>query len=105
MVVREAEVAGVRVRDVARRYGICPSLIYQWRREAGASHEGAGQSGCCRCRLPRVDAPSGAPAKPLAASPHRYGMIAIELTDGMRVRVDDGIGLAALRRAIAVLRG
>ena len=33
-VVAEASVPGVRMRDLARRHGLCTSLIYRWRRDA-----------------------------------------------------------------------
>ncbi len=33
-VVAECLVPGARMRDLARRYGICSSLIYRWRRSA-----------------------------------------------------------------------
>ena len=48
-VLAEARHPGVRVRDVARRHGICSSLIYRWRREAagvvGCSTSGAAGAG------------------------------------------------------------
>ena len=33
-VVAESFAAGARVREVAPRHGICPSLLYRWRRAA-----------------------------------------------------------------------
>ena len=33
-VVAECLIPGARMRDLARRYGICSSLIYRWRRSA-----------------------------------------------------------------------
>ena len=33
-VISECLVPGARMRDLARRYGICTSLIYRWRRSA-----------------------------------------------------------------------
>jgi transposase len=33
-VVAEASVPGARMRDLARRHGLCVSLIYRWRRDA-----------------------------------------------------------------------
>ena len=33
-VLAEAMAPGTRIRDLARRYGICASLIYRWRRDA-----------------------------------------------------------------------
>ena len=42
---------------------------------------------------------SGAPV------PDRGGTIQIELADGVRVTVDEGVSMAALRRVMSVLRG
>ena len=37
IVVAEASEPGARVQDVAARHGICPSLVYRWRRLAGGN--------------------------------------------------------------------
>jgi len=37
-VVEECSVPGARMRDLARRHGICTSLIYRWRRSATPQH-------------------------------------------------------------------
>jgi hypothetical protein len=38
-------------------------------------------------------------------TPRPSGLIEIEFTGGVRVRVDDSVSLVALRRVISVLRG
>jgi hypothetical protein len=40
-----------------------------------------------------------------AAGARQPGIIQIELNNGVRVSVDEGVGTAALRRVISVLRG
>jgi transposase-like protein len=63
-VVTEAMSAGARVQDVALRHGICPSLVYLWRRMAGPA-EGDDSTG----RLfPVRGASSPAEAPPALAS-------------------------------------
>ena len=42
---------------------------------------------------------------PDRASQRRTGLIEIELSGGVRVRVDEGVNAAALRRVMSVLRG
>ena len=107
MVVAESLQAGVRIQDVARRHGVCPSLIYRWRRLAIGE---TASSSAVHLFPVRITASPGAPTAaletpPRAASPRRPGLIEIELTGGVRVSVDDGVSVAALRRVMSVLRG
>ena len=100
-VVAESMMTGARVHDVAQRHGVCPSLVYRWRRMAG--------------RLPQVPAPGFLPVRiteaPVpdpptgAAAPRTAGTIEIELSGGTRVRVDETVSVAALRRVLGALRG
>lgn len=109
-VVAEASEPGARVRDVAARHGICPSLVYRWRRVVCAE-VGAGPSVHL---FPVRIAPSaesgvsgGVATSPEPAAkykPRRAGVIEIELNGGIRVSVDEGVGVAALRRVLSVLR-
>lgn len=106
-VVSEALVAGTRVRDLARRYGICTSLIYRWRRVA-SPEAGAGSAVRLlpvRITEPREPEKRPAPARTSAPAARRSGLIEIELDGGVRVRVDGDVSLAALRRVVAALRG
>ena len=52
--------------------------------------------------LPAISAPPASPTRAVAVA---MGRIEIELGDGSRVRVDDGVSLATLRRVISALRG
>ena len=106
-VVSEALVAGTRVRDLARRHGICTSLIYRWRRVASPA-AGAGSAVRLlpvRITEPREPEKRAAPARASAPAARRSGLIEIELDGGVRVRVDGDVSLAALRRVVAALRG
>ena len=106
MVVEQAGQPGGRVQDVARRHGICSSLIYRWRR-AASPQVGAGsavQLVPVRVTEPRVEARTSPRAPPLEAGRTRPGLIEIEFEGGTRVRVDGDVSLAALRRVIAALR-
>jgi transposase len=109
MVVAEASEPGVRVHDVATRHGICPSLVYRWRRLAGA---GATSSSSVHLFPVRIaTAAEDGIAGPAASSPgsgrkpRRAGVIEIELSSGVRVSVDEGVSVAALRRVMSVVRG
>ena len=104
MVVAEAAVPGARVQAVAARYGICPSLVYRWRRESG----GVEAASASRVHLfpVRIEAaPEATPGPPSRAGARPPGIIRIELSNGIRVSVDEGVSAAALRRVISVLRG
>ena len=106
MVVEQAGQPGGRVQDVARRHGICSSLIYRWRR-AASPQAGAGsavQLVPVRVAKPRVETRSAPRPSLSQTSPTRPGLIKIEFEGGTRVRVDDDVSLATLRRVVAALR-
>jgi transposase len=60
---------GVRVRELARRHGICASLIYRWRREQAEVGPDAGTrllpvQMVSQETAPRIPAPVSLPARP-----------------------------------------
>ena len=96
---------GIRIQDLARRNGICASLIYRWRREQPVS---AAAAQLVPVRIASEIPPSIAPVPPPRAEPHigsGSGSIEIEFAGGVRVRVGEDVSLPALRRVIAALRG
>jgi transposase len=104
MVARSLE-PGIRIQDLARRNGICASLIYRWRREQLVS---AAPAQLVPVRIASESPPSIAPVPPPRAEPQSIsgsGSIEIELACGVRVRVGEDVSLPALRRVIAALRG
>ena len=102
MVVAESLRPGVRVRDLARRHGICTSLIYRWRRGAGS---GVMADPALRLIPVRIAAPVDERlAGSEAPSPLRARLVRIELNGGVRISVDEEISVTALRRVISVLR-
>jgi transposase len=107
-VLTEAMASGARVQEVARRHGICASLIYRWRRVA-SPEAGAGSAVRLlpvRVTEPRPPEKRAPPARAIqAAEPRQGGLIEIELNGGIRVRVDGDVSLTALRRVITALRG
>jgi transposase len=106
-VVAESLAAGSRVQDVAERHGICPSLIYRWRR--GIDPGTARGSSVRLLPVSLADAPDETePSQPQPRRPvmeRGTGSIEIELAGDVRVRVDDTVSLATLRRVMSVLRG
>jgi len=101
MVAEQAQQPGARVTDVALRHGLCPSLVYRWRRAARSSE------------ATTMSTPSFVPITltptPTAGSrslpTNREGTILIELPGDVRLTVPEGIGMVALRRILAALRG
>ena len=102
-VLSEAMATGARVQEVARRHGICTSLIYRWRRLAVPQ---VGLASAARLVPVRVTEPQtqAASLRPIAEA-RREGVIEIELRSGVRVRVGDEVSLVALRRVMTVLGG
>ena len=94
-----AMVPGASVHELARQHGLTPSLIYRWRRQALS--QAAPPS--AEVRLLPVQVAKSPVEKP--ATRKLPGLIEIEFADGIRVRVDAAVSVAALRRVLAVLRG
>jgi len=107
-VVAESVQPGVRIQDVARRHGICPSLVYRWRRLAAAETACGSGLHLFPVRIATVPSETPAASEPLPSrviTPRRTGLIEIELSGSVRVSVDEGVSVAALRRVLSVLRG
>ena len=106
-VVAASLTPGVRVQDVADRHGICPSLVYRWRRTVGADAAGDAAVRLFPVRIAGAAEETRPPALPSSrpAATRRAGSIEIELTGDVRVRVDESVSAAALRRVLTVLRG
>jgi transposase len=98
---------GCALSQVAKRYGICVSLIYRWRRAARRCAP-TGESGAEVRLFPvRITPPDPAvspPPAPRAPKSDRPCVIEIELAGNVRVRVDETVNSAALRRVMAALR-
>ncbi len=106
-VVAASRMPGVRVQDVADGHGVCPSLIYRWRRTIGADAAGDGAVRLFPVRIagaPDETRPAISPASHPGAA-RRTGSIEIELSGDVRVRVEETVSVAALRRVLSVLRG
>ena len=104
MVVLDALRPGARVQEVARRHRICPSLVYRWRRLAQPGQTLAPSAGFVPVSITPMRADPNAPVSGAPLS-DRGGTIRIELADGVRVTVDEGVSTSALRRVMSVLRG
>ena len=106
-VLSEAMTAGAQMKEVARRHGICTSLIYRWRREASSLVKpgSAVQLVPVKIAEPRAAGKWASPTATLATPQTRRGVIEIQLDGGVRVRVDGDVSLAALRRVVTALGG
>jgi len=116
--IAEVEAEGGHVSMVARRHGISASLLYNWRSACKAAL-------AVRAMAARpaefvqigvvTDAPGDSSRMPTAGEAYprgaglalaeRIGVIEIDLPDGARVRVDNGVNEKALRRVLSALRG
>jgi transposase len=105
-VVAESMSPGARIQDLARRHGVCASLIYRWRREASPQ---VGRASAVQL-VPVQVSDGGESGRRAAASggatkPRSTGIIEIELEGGVRIRVSGEVSLPALRRVVAAIRG
>src|ERR1700733_6458446 len=84
---------GVRIQELARRNGICASLIYRWRREQPVS---AAPIHLVPVQLAAESSPCIAPIPPPRAEPQTTGgsgLSEIEFAGGVRVRVCEDVSL------------
>lgn len=107
-ILAECDAPGVQVAEVAARHGVYRSLVFQWRRQARDGllvAEPTPEFVPVRVAVADVrDEPLPEPA-PTPPPSRRAAAIEIELPDGIRVRVGEEVGLVALRRVLAALRG
>ena len=118
-ILAECDEPGAQVSAVAARHGAYRSLVFQWRRQARDGllvAEPVPGFVPVRLEAPEPASPAAAPSEaPLASPtaparrasppPRSPAAIEIELPDGARVRVGEEVGMAALRRVLAALRG
>ena len=107
-IVAETEEPGACVRQVAARHDVYPGLLFTWRRQVREGRLTRPQVPIfipVETERPTSPAMSSPPASPTRAIAVAVGRIEIELGDGSRVRVDDGVSLVTLRRVISALRG
>jgi transposase len=107
-IVSEAMMPGATVAEVSRRYGVCGSLIYRWRRAlVGSSMARTARS------LPPAFAGAGLPvgfvpvevAGPIAAFPEALpaGVVEVIAASGRRVRLAPPIDARVLKAVLAGL--
>jgi transposase len=103
-IVAESHEPGASVRAVAARNDVYPSLLHNWRRQV---REGRLTARPVQRFVPvRVTpAPVATAAPPATSSVNGSETIEIELPDGCRVRIGNGVSAAQLRRVVAALRG
>ena len=104
-IVAETHEPDASVRAVAARHDVYPNLLRTWRRQV--------REGCLVAAPPArfmpIHVAETAPTPPGITPPSRdraaAEIVEIVLPDGLRVRVGNDVGLAALRRIMKVLRG
>jgi transposase len=107
-IVAETEERGACVKQVAARHDVYPGLLFTWRRLVREGRLRRPQMPMFipveteKPVPPAVSSPLAPPTRAVAVA---VGRIEIELGDGSRVRVDDGVSLVTLRRVISALRG
>ena len=95
-----AEMSGGRgtVAAVSRRYGVCRSLLYRWRRQVAA-----GELGELPSFVPVVMSGATPDVAAALAPARRMGTVEIALRNGRIVRVAEDIAPAMLGRLVRAL--
>ncbi|MBN8925265.1 MAG: transposase [Rhodospirillales bacterium] len=102
-IVAETDEPGARIGDVAARHDVYPGLLFTWRRQV---REGVLRERHAPLFLPvEMASALNLPRPSEQIEPSTPRRIEIELSDGCRIKIDEGVGLASLRRVLAALRG
>jgi transposase len=104
-IVGETFEPGASIGQIAARHEVYPGLLFTWRRQF--------RNGKFSSMHEPLFLPVETPVHDLAVQRPRDEQsenrnprhIEIELKDGSRVRVDDGVNLTTLRRVLTALRG
>jgi transposase len=104
-IVGETFEPGASVGQIAARHDVYPGLLFTWRRQF---RNGKFSPAREPLFLP-VETPvhnlAGLQPKAEQSKSRNPRHIEIELKDGSRVRVEDGVNLTTLRRVLSALRG
>ena len=111
-IVAEADEAGARVAEVARRHEISRSILWTWRKQARAGRlTMSDPPGFLPVVVDAVSAMDTAASEPSAASlqadappPPDQRMITITLANGTRLEISAALSLPALSCIIGALR-
>ena len=100
----ETAAPGARVSQVARRHGVCASLLHRWRRQAeGRPVRKMPRPAAFVPLLLEAGCPPGPPASAPAASGTTDATIEVVLRNGRMLRVGAGADAAAVARLAAAL--
>lgn len=107
--VGEAHGGRGAVATVARRHGVCTSLIYRWRRQLKSGELSAEAAGFVPVHVLEA-APAGLPSPAMAPSApetsvveRRAALVEVVLSNGRVLRVAEDIAPATLRRLAGAL--
>jgi transposase len=104
-IVGETFEPGASVGQVAARHEVYPGLLFTWRRQ----YRDGKFSPALEPLFLSIETPVHDLAVPQPKAEQSEGRrprhIEIELKDGSRVRVEDGVNLTTLRRVLSALRG
>ena len=120
-IVAEAETPGAVFADVARRHDVSRGQLWKWRGQVRRGELAVSSTepefipvrvvASAALSMPRVSGKSaavnessGEPVPQSRATRSDRSRIEIVLPDGTCVRVDDGVGVAALRRVMTAVR-
>ena len=106
-IVAESHEPGACVKAVAVRHDVCPSLVFNWRRQVREGRLGPGRGTAFMPVRLLQSAQQAKPPEPDHAAHDAGHSTGIEITlpDGSRIHISDAMQLPLLRPVIAALRG
>lgn len=99
-IVAESEAGPRRVSATARRHGLSPAQLFNWRRLARA--DGLGDEEPVTFAQAVIACNRAADSQPLVSAAAR-SRLEIVLADGIRIIADDGVDVSALARVIGAI--
>jgi transposase len=106
-IVEETRAPGASVADVAREHGINANIVFGWRRLAQRGLLSAPGADSAALLPVKVESPTLLPTvktPPREAGTRERGMIEIEFSGGIRVRLHGAVDALLLKRVLKTLR-
>ena len=91
------------VREVAAQYGVHPSLVFRWRREARAKAQAKGGTSFVPVMMAPAPRPQPLECRSAQGTPPDRA-VSLVFPDGVRLEFDTGLSADRLREIVSALR-
>ena len=99
-IVAESETGPRQVSATARRYGLSPAQLFNWRRSARAGGLGGSEDGVTFAKVVACSRAADSQPRATAIARSRFEIV---LADGIRIIADEAVDAGALARVICAI--